>query len=318
MKALFIVIVASASAFFVAGSKAALQPEMPQPAPNSIVLPAANPHWRPDGCTACHAVEQENMKTVPSDQVDLICLTCHDGVRARREPHPIGRSFAGEQVRRPEFWPTPGGLLSCITCHDVLQGCNPAARRPAVNSAMLRVKRADAPTVCNECHIAERHQQYKPHAMLRDTAAATTQSCMFCHKQEMPAGSKAARSGDSLLKTDEITLCGQCHKQHVDFFTPGHIGATVTPPILENMLKTDERLRLSHGRTDPFALPLSDGKLVCSTCHNPHQAGVFLESNVLGLGAMSLDPAQSGGFALRVKGGQLCLSCHGSISPRSR
>lgn len=310
IKMLVITISALGAGLFVMSTGAADQAQQPIAVSHSIAAPAPNPHWRSDGCATCHVVEHRKMNPIPAEQVDLLCLSCHDGVKAKREPHPIGRSFAGDQVRRPESWPTPGGLLSCITCHDVLRGCDSAPLRPKSNPAMLRGKHADTASFCGECHITERHQQYNPHMMIRDAASGTTQSCMFCHQQEMHAGNSAVRSGEPMLKTDEITLCGQCHKEHVDFFSPGHIGAAVTPQIMEAMLRTDARVLRSETST-PSALPLSKGIVTCSTCHNPHQTGVFPSDHVLALGAMEFPKQQSGQVAMRLQGRELCSACHG-------
>jgi predicted CXXCH cytochrome family protein len=252
--------------------------ETPRPNPNSeiVPVPATNPHWRRDGCTSCHAPESRKWKEAPAGQVNLLCLKCHDGLHASREPHPIGRSFSSDQVRRPESWPAPDGLLSCITCHDVLRACNESARRPSNNPAMLRGTGTGGVSFCNECHVSEKLLQFNPHVMLRENASDTSKSCLFCHSKEMGADPQTVRSGDPMLIQDEITLCGQCHRRHLDFFDPGHMGATATAAILSNLRSTNAQ-----------TLPLSQGKVVCSTCHNPHQAGVFEESTSLGAGAMN-------------------------------
>lgn len=61
----------------------------------------ASPHGSPDGCSACHAPQAGPPRAIPREAVDVMCLACHDGVRATREPHPIGRSADGPQLTRP-------------------------------------------------------------------------------------------------------------------------------------------------------------------------------------------------------------------------
>lgn len=317
MRVQFASIAAFVSALAIVGRSVSQEVVPPVQISDSIPIPAPNPHWRPDGCAVCHGAQEDNTKIFPGEQVDLLCLKCHDGVRASREPHPIGRSFSSDQVRRPESWPAPNGSLSCITCHDVVRGCNASARRPEENSIMLRGKGNAGSAFCNECHAIEKHQQFNPHTMLRNTAVDTAKSCVFCHKKEMPAGPQATRSGNPSLINDEITFCGQCHRRHIDFFDPGHIGATATAAILENMQSADPRSGLDLSTTN-VVLPLSGGKVVCSTCHNPHQAGVFEESSVLGAGAIDVTAARPDVVALRAPGGQLCIRCHGSINPGAR
>jgi DmsE family decaheme c-type cytochrome len=60
-------------------------------------------------------------------------------------------------------------------------------------------------------------------------------ACADCHKM-MHAGSERG----NLAKPTVMQTCGQCHKQKVDQLT-----------------------RFSH-------MPIANGKLECSTCHNPH------------------------------------------------
>jgi cytochrome c peroxidase len=58
----------------------------------------------------------------------------------------------------------------------------------------------------------------------------------------------------------------------------------------------------------PTRLPLGrDSTIVCSTCHNPHQQGLFHSESVLSLGAI---PA-GGGDPVALRGGkQICGECH--------
>lgn len=271
-------------------------------------IPAPNPHWQSNGCTQCHTAKDGNIERIAPEQIDRVCLRCHDGVKAKAEAHPIGRSFASNQVRKPEDWPTPGGLLSCITCHDVLQGCH--MQRRSTNQAMLRGPSRGVPSLCNQCHVAEKQQQRNPHAAMK--GAYDSNSCLFCHQQEMQPTAQQ-RTGEPKLKNDEITLCGQCHHQHPDFFAPGHIGVAAPTAIVRNMQQADQNLVAQSPEQEPALLPLHEGKVVCSTCHNPHLVGVFSEGNILGRGAMSFETA-SENYALRIPGPQLCLYCHGAIT----
>jgi len=269
-----------------------------------------NPHWRPDGCVECHEARDGKIEKIAPNLIDLICLKCHDGAKAKAEPHPIGRSFANDQIHKPENWPTPGGLLSCITCHDVLEGCHQQFKSRTANPTMLRGPIRLAPSFCNQCHIAEKQQQRNPHAAMKGEDASM--SCLFCHQQEMPSTAQH-RAGEPKLKNEEITLCGQCHPQHPDFFTPGHNGITATPVILQNMQNHDEKLVGQDMAQKRGTLPLRDAKVVCSTCHNPHMAGVFNERSILDQGAMNPE-ASPDNFALRIQGAHLCIYCHGTIT----
>jgi hypothetical protein len=62
----------------------------------------------------------------------------------------------------------------------------------------------------------------------------------------------------------------------------------------------------------PTRLPLGIGnRVVCSTCHNPHQAGLFPPEADLGMGAMK--PREEQGpesLEMRGLGRGICRGCH--------
>ncbi|RMF80226.1 MAG: hypothetical protein D6744_08430, partial [Planctomycetota bacterium] len=65
-----------------------------------------NPHWNAHACSACHTVQSGRAQPIAAAQVDALCVTCHDGVRAAADPHPIGRPARSETVATPPDWPT--------------------------------------------------------------------------------------------------------------------------------------------------------------------------------------------------------------------
>jgi hypothetical protein len=55
-------------------------------------------------------------------------------------------------------------------------------------------------------------------------------------------------------------------------------------------------------------VPDKNGVVVCTTCHNPHQAGVFPPDSVLSFRAMKLTGKNS--VASPVRGQVWCRHCH--------
>lgn len=271
-----------------------------------------NPHWRADGCNVCHELEAGRLAPVQRADVDLLCLSCHDGKSATSEPHPIGRTFQSDQVQQPADWPTVDGKLTCLTCHDVLMGCKDQPRRAAANPHFLRGAQPMAPEAfCATCHVADLHQRFNPHVMLDESSNPVETACAACHTGNGLPRERVNREHRPQLLADEPTLCGRCHANHVDYFTPGHIGIRASHAVVTSLLRAEVE---SGGRnvSTPVRMPLADGHtVVCSTCHNPHQAGLFPPDSPLGAGAIATPLIRSDPVSLRVSADELCIHCHG-------
>ena len=202
--------------------------------------------------------------------------------------------------------------------------CRLDARQNRVNPDYIRGYEGGSLLVfCARCHIEPRYQRYKLHEMVARDGKPIREKCRFCHTEAIGSGDQMVRTGNAELRTDIVTLCESCHMQHVDYFEPGHVGAKVKPQMKAFMAafealgtvpgryptreQLDEALR--SGR-EPGRLPLGpDDRVVCSTCHNPHQKGLFPEQSVLAYGAMTPDemPVQ---LHLRGLGKEICVACH--------
>jgi hypothetical protein len=202
------------------------------------VTPAIDPHWQQDGCVHCHselAAGGQTVKPISTKDATRLCLTCHDGVRATREPHPIGRGFENTSVVAPQGWPLAEGKLECLTCHDALLACKKDVRRPERGADFLRSD--PSPSLigfCQQCHVPTGHELHNPHLMLTADGKANPNACRYCHSEDMPQEFLSAqqREGQPVLRADEILLCIGCHTTHVDYGDPGHLGRVVPPEIL--------------------------------------------------------------------------------------
>lgn len=285
---------------------------------------AVNPHGSTTGCQSCHAMRNGRAGDIRSRDVEGICIKCHDGIHAAQERHPVGRKPT-QATPTPRGWPMPDGKVSCVTCHQVHQRGLSRHEVPPRNPMFLRGYEGDLLRFCGKCHAAGGADvtatgggRYNPHlAMLDKDGRPSPQGCTFCHTQAMPAGTAAIRTGRPQLHADGVTLCLGCHPTHVDWFSPGHIGANVSADIREALARF-ERTRHSAAADQPAStrpaagelLPLGGSRghtVVCGTCHNPHQQGVFAEGSDLAAGAMRTGQSTD---QLRGLGKELCGVCH--------
>ncbi len=273
-------------------------------------MAALNPHWRADGCVTCHTAGDPVAQPIPPESVDALCLSCHDGVRAPADPHPIGRPSKAPGVDTPDAFPTVGGMIGCLTCHDVQRHCSPDARRPVVNAVLLREYDAQRPLdYCNHCHTSEAGARFSPHRQKDASGRVRDDACFFCHTQKMEIPVDGRRRFEPHLRAESSEICLACHTKHWDFSPLGHVQRPVPESMLEYMLVAENRPTTSGDGTPaaPARLPLGDGNVTCYSCHNPHYAGML--SRETELGALARDPRDAKA-ALRTDWVELCSGCH--------
>jgi hypothetical protein len=278
---------------------------------------AINPHWHPERCARCH--ESDGGRAIEPARVDGLCLSCHDGVQAPADPHPIGRRAVSEVAQTPPDWPTVNGVIGCLTCHDIRRHCDPQARRPAANPALLRHYDPQQPLAyCGQCHPSDRAGRFSPHRQRDDTGQPREEACLFCHTRTPDVPADGRRRFEPWLRTESSALCTNCHSPHWDLSPRGHVDRPVTPAIREWMI-IRELSRTSDASWDdlvraaqapdrhPARLPLGNDQVTCYTCHNPHYAGLFPPDTELG--ALARNPADRAS-ALRTDWIELCSECH--------
>jgi len=281
-----------------------------QPAPST---PAANPHWNKDACGVCHQITTDQPQPIADAAITPMCLSCHDGARASNPVHPAGRTFDAQTMADPG-WPMPDKKVICQTCHDIRQACDPAGVQPDNNAVFLR--QTNKP-FCENCHRPESTPKLNPHMMLADGRPIDSK-CAICHSKPMDSTSMV-RKGDPALRADVVTLCRSCHPHHRDISTTGHVLATIPPDMLAymrareltgllGMPSADLLKQLSDEHARPILMvPDGQGRVVCFTCHNPHEQGTFPRESVLADRSLRL----VGGHLLTpVRGSQFCRHCH--------
>jgi len=277
-----------------------------------------NPHWRKDACESCHAKRGEQLQPIAPAAITETCLKCHDGAKSVAEVHPIARPVVKDGYTDPG-WPTAAGNLDCVTCHDIKQACQTSGETPEVNSAFLRGDHDGSPSsFCANCHKSERVRKFNPHIMLSQDRQVMEDRCQVCHGK-IPDRNTLARSGQTTLKEDQLVLCRSCHPHHKDISRAGHVGTTVKPEMLAYMRarelsglltipdKSVVNDLMAAGAKPTLMVPNPDGTVVCSTCHNPHERGVFPATSVLAYHAMKV---VDGHTRTPVRGEQFCNHCH--------
>ena len=287
--------------------------------PGSAGWTVANPHWATDGCTSCHKSDGERLLPIPPEETDAVCVSCHDGIKAPADPHPIGRPANTALVTTPADWPTVDGVIGCLTCHDIKPQCTTPGKRPAVNYLMLREYDQQSPLAyCSRCHRADVGGRFSPHRQRDATGRIRDDACLFCHAERPEVPADGRRRFEPKLRVATSELCLNCHSKHWDLSLLGHVDRPVTPRIrqwmlirelgLENGDDVQELARLAaESERGPARLPLGEDKVTCYTCHNPHYAGLFPSDSELG--ALAGNP-QDRAAGLRTDWIDLCSQCH--------
>jgi hypothetical protein len=278
----------------------------PRPARRSRTA-ATNPHWQSDRCGDCHAIEAGKPSPIAAGDVDLICLSCHDGKKASAEPHPIGRLVSSRTTVLPTGFPAHEERLGCLTCHDIRQHCEPDATRPHQNPWMLRGdERGSSLDFCTQCHTVG-EWRINPHRA-SDSKGRQIDACGFCHSP-IPRVTNGVRSFKPMLRDDSDQLCLNCHESHSDPRPGGHVGVTVPEMMRSRMvgLESNRSSGTANGNARSSFLPLNDARIACYTCHNPHPREIFREGSPLGLLASNQRDVED---HLRQNYDSLCLTCH--------
>jgi DmsE family decaheme c-type cytochrome len=201
--------------------------------------------------------------------------------------------------------PAPGyvGDDTCLTCHDAQKGV----------WATAHGRKADARTPagqhgCETCHgpgQAHVDDDAKGHIRKFTTAdpRAAGEVCLSCHTR----GAQALWSGST---HDSRNLsCVSCHSVHAPKSATAQLKltsqmATCATCHQGQVLKTN---RVSH-------MPVREGKMECSSCHNPHgstNVRLLRVGNWINETCVSCHAEKRGPFLYEhAAGRESCVSCH--------
>jgi DmsE family decaheme c-type cytochrome len=141
-----------------------------------------------------------------------------------------GKSFKATMHGQAENPRTPAAAQGCETCHGPGQA---HVDDPAKIDSIKRFKSMparDVSATCRSCHNRSEHAMWDGSAH-----NARNLGCTTCHSVHNP---KSPHS--QLVQASVIEVCATCHRTQVN-----------------------KQMRTSH-------MPVREGKMTCTTCHNPH------------------------------------------------
>jgi predicted CXXCH cytochrome family protein len=284
--------------------------------------PAKDPHGDPAMCSSCHTSAVGGRSALRFDgNVSQLCQSCHNGRLATREVHSVdmapSRTIAG---KIPSDFPLKDGMLTCLSCHDVVWGCE--AEQPAVapNRNWLRGTRVSHPLAfCFRCHVQENYRSFNAHDQL-EAGKAKTDTCVWCHVTVPDVNSPLKEAASYGLRSESFGVCSNCHLVAKDHpIGDSHMYATPSAKMTSYMsaYEIQPRMRLPLERLlgyvraakrAPRSIPLGEnGRITCYSCHNPHEKGLLPNWSPRSVGA---GPKQATNYRRRAREGIVCRACH--------
>ena len=219
-----------------------------------------------------------------------VCLAAAITVRAERPvPRAVAQAAPAQAKPATPAAPAPTqadyvGSDTCLTCHtdqgDTLKGTAHAnAKNPRSPAANHGCESCHGPGKAHVDDDAKGHmkkfKQMKP--------GEVSETCVACHNR----GAHAAWEGSA---HDRRNLsCATCHSVH----SPKSAAKQLVQPTETQLCATCHRLQVSKTERAVAHMPVREGKMSCSSCHNPHGS----ISNVKNL--------KTGSSVA-----ELCTSCH--------
>ncbi len=223
------------------------------------------PHSQLSFCLACHKVKPtaargaegaQKLAEIPllTDDMNKLCNRCHESGLSKANAHPIKAVQGKFKERIPKDWPlAKDSSLTCLTCHT-------AGDAPTVDPDNPNFVRgapyASRNEICWKCHKREEFAETNPHKDIQ-----SGEGCVFCHDSK-PDLKKSVDVEQLKMKSDIVILCIRCHDEAAHPAATNHVGFFTKEAMDALAIQIPKELPLDRR-----------GRVVCSTCHNPHAGG---------------------------------------------
>jgi len=271
-----------------------------------------DPHWKTDGCLACHTSNAATARNLRHTQVEKICSNCHTAEFDHRYIHPSSvkpdtNMLAGMAPSMRRALEKNSNTVTCSTCHDLTLQCRPDEKKQQLtNTRFFRAGPYESRSqLCFLCHDKNQYQRLNPHDQIDDKGQLIEEKCRICHADSI-AELRQMKSIEQLEfhAADNLSsMCWGCHPWtphpggQFSFFKqtsgPNHL----VKPSVWIKKQLDETFQQHQ-----LLLPLEpgSGKVFCGTCHNPHEKGVIKNTAA----ATGADTPR------RLRAQKICEYCH--------
>jgi DmsE family decaheme c-type cytochrome len=171
---------------------------------------------------------------------------------------------APDQSPAPAQAPAAGyvGQDTCITCHgdkeDTIKGTpHGQAKNPRAPAAIHGCESCHGPGKAHvdddaKGHMKKFNKEMKP--------AEVSETCLACHNRGAHAGWEGSTHAARNL------TCTTCHSVH----SPKSSERQLVKPTETQVCATCHRLQVTKTERAVAHMPVREGKMSCSSCHNPH------------------------------------------------
>lgn len=176
-----------------------------------------------------------------------------------------------ETMKMPERLPLRGDRkLRCPTCHGI-SDIDKLPYRRVDRKAPEFLRGGPYPRLerfCYQCHDEKRFRRPNVHRMVDANGKLKEEHCTYCHEEVHEQRDRPLRRADYRLRLPPEKLCYGCHLKTPHFNAVEHQESK--PPARMRLHMKESQARYG------VLLPLSlEGKVMCPTCHTPHQYGVL-------------------------------------------